>query len=98
MALTKVDVLDEFESIQVCTEYLIEGVGYKYPPLSCWSKKIQPIYTEFKGWKTDTYGLTDKDSIPKELGEYIEFIQDYIGVPITILSTGPDRNHTLFLK
>jgi adenylosuccinate synthase len=67
-------------------------------PYSIEKKDVTPIYTEFKGWQEDLTKATNKNDIPKVLNEYIAFIENYVGVPITILSVGPDRKQTLFLK
>ena len=57
---------------------------------------MEPVYTEFKGWKTDLSGIRDEEALPEEFKEYIKFMEGYLGVPISIISIGPDREATIF--
>lgn len=66
-------------------------------PYSINEKDLTPIYTEFSGWKEDITGITSADEMPKELNDYIAFIENYVGVPIKIVSVGPDRKQTILL-
>ena len=64
-------------------------------PYNIEEENVTPIYTEFKGWQADLTGLTTFESLPKELKDYIEFIEKEVEVPIKIVSVGPDRKQTI---
>ncbi|HLW15189.1 MAG TPA: adenylosuccinate synthetase, partial [Flavobacteriaceae bacterium] len=64
-------------------------------PYSIEEEYIQPVYQEFKGWKEDITGARDVDTLPKALKEYIAYIEKEVGVPVTIVSVGPDRTQTI---
>ena len=58
-------------------------------------KKLDPIYETLQGWQTSTYGITDWNNLPIQAQEYIKFLESKIGINISIISTGPDRKHTI---
>lgn len=93
--MLKTDVLDTFDTIMVCTEYKVNGELTDQMPFDL-NEKVEPIYTELKGWKTDLTGLTNGEPLPTELQDYIAFIEERTGVPISVVSVGPDREQTLF--
>ena len=95
LAMMKADVLDSFESIQVCTEYEIDGKIYDYLPYDITAVTIKPIYKTLPGWKTDLTGLKSLDNAPKAFTDYITYLEQELQVPITIVSVGPDRNQTI---
>ena len=98
LVMTKADVLSGFNSIQVCTHYkYLDGVHEELPYDIC-SVAIDPVYKEIKGWNENLTGITDVASIPKTLKEYVQFLENELGVPIDYLSVGPDRLQTLILK
>jgi adenylosuccinate synthase len=96
LTLTKMDVMDGFETIKVCTSYLIDGKETNVFPL-CLSEieKVHPVYTELSGWDTDISGITNWDDLPDTAKTYITFVEEYLGVPFTIISTGPKRSETI---
>ena len=94
LIMTKSDVLDGFDSIKIATAYEINGEITKEFPYDTESE-IKPIYTEYPGWKTDITKIERFDELPKELKTYIKFIEQEVGVPIRIVSVGPDRNQTI---
>lgn len=96
LIMMKSDVLDDFDIIKVCTSYMVDGMETSEMPydINC---NIKPLYKEFDGWKTDCSKITDKDNIPEKLIEYIKFIEKEVGVPITIMSVGPDRSQIINL-
>ena len=98
VALTKTDVLDDFEEIRVCTGYLIDGeeVSDIYHLDSELLKKAKPIYTAKKGWQQETTGAKSFEELPKENQDYILFLQEELAVPIEIVSVGPDRDQTIY--
>ena len=94
LIMMKADVLDSFETIKIATSYIVDGVKTDKVPYDTYAK-IEPIYKEFKGWKRDLTKITKASDLPKELIKYIEFIEKEIGVPIKIVSIGPDRKQTI---
>jgi len=98
LLMMKVDVLSIFPSIKVCTKYQLEdGTLTEFLPYELVNEKISPIYSEMKGWSMPLSGI-NKKNIPTELSEYISFLEKELSVPITIVSTGPDRTETIFRK
>jgi adenylosuccinate synthase len=95
LMMMKGDVLSGFETLKVCTAYNYKGTEISHLPYNIEEENVSPIYTEFKGWKADLTGLTTFDSLPKELKDYIEFIEKEVEVPIKIVSVGPDRKQTI---
>jgi adenylosuccinate synthase len=95
LMMMKGDVLSGFDTLKVATAYNYKGKVIQHLPYNIEEENVTPIYTEFKGWKQDLTGLTAFDSLPKELKEYIEFIEGEVEVPIKIVSVGPDRKQTI---
>lgn len=96
LTLTKMDVMDGFEEIKVCTSYIIDGAETKVFPLCLEEvEKIEPVYTTLPGWDKDISGMTTWDELPATAKTYIEFVEDYLGVKFTIISTGPKRTETI---
>jgi adenylosuccinate synthase len=88
----KVDVLTIFDSIKVCTQYrLADGTLTDQLPYDLCDEGVEPVYKEFKGWKTSLDGVRDFDAIPAELNAYVKFLEAELNLPITFISTGPDR-------
>ncbi len=94
--MMKTDVLDSFDTIKVATAYKINNKIIKHFPYEL-SNDIKPIYSELKGWKTDLTKINSKNDFPDELNDYIKFIEENIGVPIKIVSVGPDRKQTIHI-
>jgi len=95
LMMMKGDVLSGFDTLKVATAYNYKGEVIHHLPYNIEEENVTPVYTEFKGWKQDLTGLTTFDSLPKELKEYIEFIEKEVEVPIKIVSVGPDRKQTI---
>lgn len=95
LMMMKGDVLSGFETLKVCTGYNYRGETIHHLPYNIEEENLTPIYTEFKGWKQDLTGLTTFESLPKELKDYIGFIEKEAEVPIKIVSVGPDRKQTI---
>ena len=93
--MMKGDVLSGFDTLKVCTAYSYKGQEIDHLPYNIEEENVQPVYVEKKGWKQDLTGLTSYDELPAELKEYIEFIEQYVGVPIKVVSVGPDRKQTI---
>lgn len=92
--MMKTDVMDSFETIKVCTHYLINGEKAEILPYNI-EGEIEPVYMEMKGWMTDL-GKCSAADLPTELTAYIDMIEEWTGVPITLVSVGPDRKETIF--
>jgi adenylosuccinate synthase len=96
LCVTKLDVLDGLDTIRVCVGYRIDGQVSTTPPLlSGHFGECQAVYEELPGWKESSVGVTRYDELPRNAQRYLERIQELIGVPITIISTGPDRDQTI---
>lgn len=92
--MMKTDVLDTFDTIKVCTGYKVNGELTDQMPFEL-SEEVEPVYVDMKGWKTDLTKFTNGDELPAALKEYIQFIEKETGVPISVVSVGPDREQTL---
>lgn len=94
LIMMKSDCLDTFETIKVCTSYIIDGKETDQFPFDT-EAEITPVYTEFKGWNQDLTGCRTEDELPETFKEYIRFMENYLKVPIKIISLGPDREATI---
>jgi adenylosuccinate synthase len=98
LVVTKLDVLDELAEIPVCTGYKIAGKIVDYVPADVRGlESIQPVYHTFPGWRESTEGIHDFDRLPSAAQEYLRFLERESGAKIGMVSTGPDRDQTLFL-
>lgn len=95
LIMMKADVLSIFDNIKVCIHYEFNGKTIHDFPSGSDIDHLKPIYRDFKGWNVDLTGMDSEIQIPEALDEYIKFIEDYTGIPITIVSVGPDRKQTL---
>lgn len=95
IVMTKADVLDAFESLSVCTSYGIDGQQQKEVPYQMSKLPIEPHYEQFEGWKTDITKIRDNGSLPAEMKNYISFINDYLGVDVSYISNGPERDQII---
>ncbi len=95
IVLTKADVMNNFDTIQVCTAYKINGeITDRFPAET--DAPIEPIYKKFKGWNSNITNIKSFENLPDTFKTYIEFIEKETGVRISIVSTGPDRSETIF--
>jgi adenylosuccinate synthase len=95
LLMMKADVLSAFPIIKICTHYkLSNGTVTDMVPYEVVKEKIIPIYKELKGWNISLKGIT-KENLPQELNDYIKFLETELQVPITLVSTGPDRTETI---
>ena len=96
IALTKLDVLDQFDEIKLCTEYMIGGQKTRHFPLNLkYLEEAKPVYTSLPGWKHTTVTASSRSELPKNTQEYLSFIEEYLQVSIRIISTGPKRSQTI---
>ncbi len=95
LLMMKADVLSNFKTIKVCTKYkLADGSVTEIVPYELVNEQITPVYTELDGWMTSLRGLSE-ENLPAALMEYVRFLEGELGVPITLISTGPDRTQTI---
>ncbi len=95
LIMMKSDVLDTFDTIKVCVGYELNGESINYFPFEASDDNIKPIYREFKGWKTDITGCRTYEELPQELKDYITFIEEETGIPVGVVSVGPNRDETI---
>ena len=99
VALTKVDVFDSFDEIKVCTAYkdTRNGKIYKsYPTDVYMHKYLEPIYETHSGWKEDITQIKEYNKLPLNCQKYLARLEELLGVPVSIVSVGPDREQTIF--
>lgn len=94
LVMMKSDVLDSFDTIKVCVSYTVDGVETEDLPYDI-SENIIPNYIEIPGWKTDMTAMRSENEFPEEFNNYITFLEEELGVPISIVSVGPDRAQTI---
>ena len=99
IALTKLDVLDDFDEIKVCIKYDLDGKELDYLPAAVEDqKKVKPIYKTFQGWKSETRGARRIEDLPDKAKEYIHAIEDMVEAKLSSISTSPERDDTIFLE
>jgi adenylosuccinate synthase len=92
IALTKLDVLDAFETLKVCVAYEADGVRYEHVPYhQSVLHQIEPVYEELPGWRTDLPGVTSLSQLPHEARDYVDFLSTQAGVPVSLVGVGPGR-------
>jgi adenylosuccinate synthase len=98
LLMMKADVLSIFPIIRICTKYkLQDGTITEFLPYELVNEKITPVYAEMEGWRMPLSGITEKN-IPVQLSRYISFLEKELAVPITLISTGPDRTQTIYRR
>jgi adenylosuccinate synthase len=98
LVVTKLDVLDEFAEIPVCVGYKVDGKATdEIPAQASGYDKIECIYETRPGWKTSTQGITSIEKLPQAAREYLAFLEKESGARVGMVSTGPDRDHTIFV-
>ncbi len=99
IVITKLDVLDQFETIPFCVGYRINGAATEeFPPTVAEIEKIEPVYQYLPGWLSSTAGIDSYDQLPARAKEYLAFLEDQIGVEAGCISTGPERNQTIIRR
>ena len=94
LIMMKSDVMDTFDTVKVATGYIVDGVETDKVPYDTYAE-VTPIYKEFKGWNKDLSKAKDEKELPFEFMNYVRFIEKEVGVPISIISLGPDRDQTI---
>lgn len=95
LIMMKSDVLDGFDQVKACTAYEIDGKLTDEFPFSIEDGAVKPVYEALPGWKEDLSAYADYESMPQNFKDYVKFLEDKLGVPIVILSVGPDRKQTI---
>jgi adenylosuccinate synthase len=95
LVMTKADVLDAFEELSACTSYGIDGKQERVVPFQMMKLPIVPHYVQYKGWQKDITKIKENNDLPEEMKSYISFINEYLGVPITYISNGPERDQII---
>jgi adenylosuccinate synthase len=95
LIMMKSDVLDTFDTIKACVAYRINGEEITRFPFEVTEIKMEPVYAEIDGWKTDMTKMKGEDEFPEEFNAYLTFLEEELGVPIAIVSVGPDREQTI---
>jgi adenylosuccinate synthase len=95
LIMMKPDVLSSFSTLKVCTHYIYKGRQISHMPFDIVNNDATPVYKELTGWNKDISSLTDADEMPAALCDYISYIEQETGLPVTIVSVGPDRKQTL---
>ena len=99
LVVTKLDVLDDLAEIPICVAYKIDGKAtIEAPAQACGYEKIECVYEKLSGWKTSTEGITDYEKLPKQARSYLDFVVRESGAKIGMISTGPDRDHTIMME
>ena len=91
LVITKADVLSGFDTIKIATSYKVNGEEIDYLPYEI-NDKIEPVYTELRGWQNDISEIKSLSELPTNLKIYLQFIEEFVGVPIKFISVGPDRD------
>lgn len=98
LAITRLDILDGLDTINICKGYMYKGIELKeYPESLKVLQDVEPVYEELPGWKTDISGCKSYDELPENARYYVERIGQLVGVPLGIVSVGPDRSQTIVL-
>ncbi|HEX7318069.1 MAG TPA: adenylosuccinate synthase [Pyrinomonadaceae bacterium] len=99
VALTKLDILDALDEIKVCVGYKRNGQSCEsFPAVSQELREVEPVYETLPGWRTSTEGMTELEQLPAAARDYVEFISAQIGVPVGLVSTGPERSQTILVR
>jgi adenylosuccinate synthase len=98
LIMMKADVLNDMEDIQICTRYETDGILTEKLPFNLGDEAIHPVYETLPGWNTSPDVSMGFDGLPINLKEYTGFIENATGLPVDIISMGPDRTQTIFRK
>ncbi len=99
IALTKLDVLDGFDEIKICTGYMLDGEPMSWLPADAAAQaRIEPVYETLQGWHETSFGARSWADLPANAVRYVRYIEELIGAPVTLLSTSPERDDTILVK
>ena len=97
ICLTKIDVLDDLEAVKICVDYEYGCKRELFDFSSASLSGVTPKYIEMPGWQESTSGLTEYGQLPEAARNYVKVLEEQIGVPISMISTGPDREETIIM-
>ncbi len=95
--MTKADILDELDELKVCNSYKINGKEIDYVPFQMNKVDIEPVYKSFAGWQKDITAVTEFDALPAEMKTYIDYLNEFLGVPVKYISNGPGRDQLVIV-
>jgi len=99
LCITKLDVLDGLKTLKICTSYNYKGDILQIPPIGADAiEQCEPVFEEMPGWDQSTVGVRNKDELPQNALTYLNRLEEVVGVPIDIISTGPERDETIVLR
>ena len=99
LAVMKLDILDDFDEVKVCTGYELNGKKLDYCPMQLKTQaELKPVYEVLPGWKTSTYGLRDYDALPENAKKYLSRMEELLGVPVDLVSTSPEREDVIVIN
>jgi len=99
LCITKLDVLDGLEKLMICTSYKYNGETLDLPPVGADAiEKCEAVYEEMPGWSETTVGIRNKDELPQNALNYLKRLEEVVGIPVDIISTGPERDETIVLR
>jgi len=96
IAMTKADILNDFETIEACTAYKIDNQLSKNIPFDLCGVNIEPVYEQIAGWQTDLRAFSRYNELPNAFTNYLKFVESYLGVEVSMISTGPEREKLVF--
>lgn len=95
LIMTKADVLDELAELKLCSHYSINGNKQSFVPFQMNKLAIEPVYESFEGWQTDITGIKKYENVPEKMKVYIQYINNFVGVPVKYISNGPGREQII---
>ena len=99
LCITKLDVLDGLKEIRMCASYNYQGESLHMPPLGADAIELcEPVYESMPGWSESTVGVKNLDDLPENAKNYLKRLEEMVGVPVDIVSTGPEREETIILN
>jgi adenylosuccinate synthase len=99
LCITKLDVLDGLQTLKICTGYQYNGTKVDLPPIGADAfEQCKPIYEDMPGWKDSTVGVRKLEQLPQNARNYLKRLEEVVGVPVDIISTGPERDETIVLR
>ena len=99
ICVTKLDVMDTLETVKICTAYKLDGMEIDVPPLGADAlARCEPVYEEMPGWQAQTEGVTQHADLPAVAVAYLKRLEELIGVPVHMVSTGPERNENVVIE
>lgn len=97
LVITKLDVLDQLETVKVAVAYKINGEVINTPPINFDTSNLEVVYKEFDGWQEDTTGITKFEDLPINCQKYLNFVQEFLDTKLRLVSVGPDRNQNIIM-